>query len=324
MNRQNLISELENIAGRGKVLCDEPLLRHCSFRTGGPADFFVRVGTRDQLRQVLALLKAEGRETFLLGRGTNLLIGDKGYRGAVITMTDAGAGPETNTEAGKKSGEEEPLRQIRVEGTTLAAGAGATLQSIALTAARCGLAGLEFAAGIPGSLGGGIVMNAGAYDGEMKQVVREVTLLEDGEVRNLSGEEMQFGYRTSYMKSHEAVVLGAVMDLKEGDPAAITARIRELAVKRREKQPLEYASAGSTFKRPAIPGVYAGRLIQDAGLRGYACGDAQVSEKHCGFVINRGGASAAQIRRVIEDVRERVFEDSGIRLEREVIYLGEF
>ena len=159
---------------------------------------------------------------------------------------------------------------------------------------------------------------------EMKQVVREVTLLEDGEIRTLTGEEMQFGYRTSYMKSHEGAVLGAVMDLKEGDPAAITERIRELAVKRREKQPLEYASAGSTFKRPAIPGVYAGRLIQDAGLRGYACGDAQVSEKHCGFVINRGGASAAQIRRVIEDVRERVFENSGIRLEREVIYLGEF
>ena len=130
------------------------------------------------------------------------------------------------------------------------------------------------------------------------------------------------GARTDH--AHEGAVLGAVMDLKEGDPAAITARIRELAVKRREKQPLEYASAGSTFKRPAIPGVYAGRLIQDAGLRGYACGDAQVSEKHCGFVINRGGASAAQIRRVIEDVRERVFENSGIRLEREVIYLGEF
>lgn len=318
MNRQTLLKELENITGRGRVLSDEPLLRHCSFRTGGPADLFVRTGTADQLRQVLALLKAEGVETFLLGRGTNLLIGDKGFKGAVITMTDTASEKEAESEG------REPLRRISVSGTTLTAGAGASLQSIALTAARYGLSGLEFAAGIPGSLGGGIVMNAGAYDGEMKQVVREVTLLEDGEIRTLTGEEMQFGYRTSYMKSHEGAVLGAVMDLKEGDPAAITERIRELAVKRREKQPLEYASAGSTFKRPAIPGVYAGRLIQDAGLRGYACGDAQVSEKHCGFVINRGHATSAQILQVIEDVSRRVYEDTGILLQREVICLGEF
>ncbi len=321
MNRQNLISELEQITGRGRVFTDEPLMKHCSFRTGGPADLMIRVGTADQLKKVLALLKAEGKETFLLGRGTNLLIGDGGFRGAVITMTEAGSiSGEENGPAGK-----EPLSKVTASGTTLSAGAGATLQTIALTAARCGLSGLEFAAGIPGSLGGGIVMNAGAYDGEMKQVVREVTLLEEGEVRTRTGDEMEFGYRTSYMKSHPgAVVLGAVMELKEGDPEAVTARIRELAIKRREKQPLEYASAGSTFKRPAIPGVYAGRLIQDAGLRGYACGDAQVSEKHCGFVINRGSASASQIRSVIEEVTKRVFEDSGILLEREVIYLGEF
>lgn len=319
MNRNTLIKELENICGRGRILKDEPLMRHCSFRTGGPADLLVRVGTAGQLQGVLALLKEEGLETFLLGRGTNLLIGDKGYRGAVITMTGTGSAPDQD-----QSGAE-PLGQVSVSGTTLTAGAGATLQGIALTAAGQGLSGLEFAAGIPGSLGGGIVMNAGAYDGEMKQVVREVTLLEEGEIRTRTGQEMEFGYRTSYMKSHPgAVVLGAVLDLKEADPQAVMDRIRELAVKRREKQPLEYASAGSTFKRPAIPGVYAGRLIQDAGLRGYACGDAQVSEKHCGFVINRGGASAAQIRSVIETVRERVYENSGILLEREVIYLGEF
>lgn len=201
MNRQTLLKELENITGRGRVLSDEPLLRHCSFRTGGPADLFVRTGTADQLRQVLALLKAEGVETFLLGRGTNLLIGDKGFKGAVITMTDTASEKEAESEG------REPLRRISVSGTTLTAGAGASLQSIALTAARYGLSGLEFAAGIPGSLGGGIVMNAGAYDGEMKQVVREVTLLEDGEIRTLTGEEMQFAYRTSYMKSHEGAVL---------------------------------------------------------------------------------------------------------------------
>ena len=172
MNRQTLLKELENITGRGRVLSDEPLLRHCSFRTGGPADLFVRTGTADQLRQVLALLKAEGVETFLLGRGTNLLIGDKGFKGAVITMTDTASEKEAESEG------REPLRRISVSGTTITAGAGASLQSIALTAARYGLSGLEFAAGIPGSLGGGIVMNAGAYDGEMKQVVREVTLLE--------------------------------------------------------------------------------------------------------------------------------------------------
>ena len=319
MNRQILIKELENITGQGRVLADEPLMRHCSFRTGGPADLLVRVGTAGELKAVLSFLKEEGVDTFLLGRGTNLLIGDKGYRGAVITMTDSGTLPQAE-DAGA-----EPLGRISVSGTAVTAGAGASLQSIAMTAARYSLAGLEFAAGIPGSLGGGIVMNAGAYDGEMKQVVREVTLLEDGEIRTLTGPEMEFGYRTSYLKSHKgAVVLGAVLDLKEGDGAAVAARIRELALRRREKQPLEYASAGSTFKRPAIPGVYAGRLIQDAGLRGYALGDAQVSEKHCGFVINKGGASADQIRRVIEFVRQKVFESSGILLEREVIYLGEF
>ena len=326
MIRHELIEELENITGKGRVLTEEPLSGHCSFRTGGPADLMIRVGTAGELQRVLALLEEEGTEVFLLGRGTNLLIGDRGYRGAVITMTDP-AGHASSDAAGEEASgdlDRAPLCRISLEGRTLTAGAGASLQRIALTAARAGLAGLSFAAGIPGSLGGGIVMNAGAYGGEMKQVVKSVTILEKGKVRTLSCQEMDFGYRTSYMKHTDGAVLSARMELTPGDPGEILEEIRSLAVKRREKQPLEYASAGSTFKRPQGPGLYAGRLIQDAGLRGYACGDAQVSEKHCGFVINRGSASAAQIRRVIEDVRTRVFEQTGILLEREVIYLGDF
>ena len=326
MIRQSFIEELENITGKGQVLAEEPLSRHCSFRTGGPADLMIRVGTAGQLQAVLSLLEEEGTDHVLLGRGTNLLIGDRGYRGAVITMTDQSSRPAadvTGTDPVQSQGGG-PLCRISVEGNIVTAGAGATLQAIALTAARAGLSGLEFAAGIPGSLGGGIVMNAGAYGGEMKQVIRNVTILEKGCIRTLPAGEMEFGYRTSYMKKTDGAVLSAVMELTPADPETVLSGIRDLALKRREKQPLEYASAGSTFKRPQGPGLFAGRLIQDAGLRGYACGDAQVSEKHCGFVINRGGATAAQIRRVIEDVRTRVFENSGILLEREVIYLGDF
>ena len=208
----------------------------------------------------------------------------------------------------------------------LTAGAGTTLQKIALTAAAHGLSGLEFAAGIPGSVGGGIVMNAGAYGGEMRQCVSAVTMLpmegDSSEPFTYTGEQMEFGYRTSVLKRIRAAVTEAVFTLEEDDPEAIRARIREMAMKRRDKQPLEYPSAGSTFKRPE--GYFAGKLIMDAGLRGYRCGDAQVSEKHCGFVINRGHATSAQILQVIEDVSRRVYEDTGIRLQREVICLGEF
>lgn len=289
---------------------DELLSGHCSFRTGGPADLFIQVCTEEELVRTLELLEASDVEVFLLGRGTNLLIGDGGYRGAVVTMC-------------APSGADSDLCDVRIDGFRLRAGAGASLLKIAMAARDASLSGFEFAAGIPGSLGGAVMMNAGAYGGEMKDVVRSVRIYyPDSGIRELTGDEMEFGYRTSRLKRENGIVLGAEMELEPGDRQKITNKITELAQKRMDKQPLEYASAGSTFKRPE--GYFAGKLIQDAGLMGFSVGDAQVSEKHAGFVINRGNASAAQIRQLIEEVQRVVLEDSGVQLEREVIFLGEF
>ena len=305
-----LLSELYNITSPDRVRQNEILAQHCSFRTGGPADLFIQVVSADELAETIDILAAYGCETFLLGRGTNLLIGDRGFRGAVVTMCPPAGG-------------ESELSGVRAEGCLLTAGAGASLNKIAIAARDAGLAGFEFAAGIPGSLGGAVIMNAGAYGGEMKDVVRSVDVLYPGTgIRRLSAQELEFGYRTSRVKHEHAIVLGAELELTPGDIDGISSRIAELARQRREKQPLEFASAGSTFKRPE--GYFAGKLIQDAGLKGFSIGDAQVSEKHAGFVINRGGASAAQIRQLIEDVQRIVLENSGVKLEREVIFLGEF
>ena len=305
-----LLSELYNSTSPDRVRQNEILAQHCSFRTGGPADLFIQVVSADELAETIDILAAYGCETFLLGRGTNLLIGDRGFRGAVVTMCPPAGG-------------ESELSGVRAEGCLLTAGAGASLNKIAIAARDAGLAGFEFAAGIPGSLGGAVIMNAGAYGGEMKDVVRSVDVLYPGTgIRRLSAQELEFGYRTSRVKHEHAIVLGAELELTPGDIDGISSRIAELARQRREKQPLEFASAGSTFKRPE--GYFAGKLIQDAGLKGYRVGEAQVSEKHAGFVINRGGASAAQIRQLIEDVQRIVFENSGVKLEREVIFLGEF
>lgn len=310
MITNELIREIRNIASPDRVTEKEILARHCSFRTGGPADLFIRVCDEEELEKITALLTRSGTDMFLLGRGTNLLIGDRGYRGAVITMC-------------APAGTESALTDVTVQGTRISAGAGASLQKIALAARDAGLTGLEFAAGIPGSLGGAVMMNAGAYGGEMKQVVRSVKILRKEKGAFLcGGEEMEFGYRTSRLKREEGIVLGAEMELEPGDRKAISDRITELAQMRKEKQPLEFASAGSTFKRPE--GYFAGKLIQDAGLKGFRVGDAQVSEKHAGFVINRGEASAAQIRQLIEQVQRGVLENSGVQLETEVIFLGEF
>lgn len=310
MITRELILQLQKIVAPGRVREKEILASHSSFRTGGPADLFIEVCDREELMKVMDLLAQSQTEVFLLGRGTNLLIGDGGYRGAVVTMC-APAGTET------------ALNRVEVDGTMLRAGAGASLLKIAMAARDAGLAGFEFAAGIPGSLGGAVMMNAGAYGGEMKQVVRSVDVLYPGkEVRTYSGEEMEFGYRTSRLKREDGIVLAAAIELAPGDKQAITDRITELAQQRKDKQPLEFASAGSTFKRPE--GYFAGKLIQDAGLKGFRVGDAQVSEKHAGFVINRGNASAAQIRKLIEEVQRIVLEDAGVQLEREVIFLGEF
>ena len=330
---KDLMEEMERILPSGQILYDEPMERHCSFRTGGPADALVLVRTEEELIKLMSLLKSCGEKYFLLGKGTNLLIGDGGYRGVIVTAAGAGL-PEDRGKTAQEgdqiqdgqSGEEGSLSVldgIRVRGNRLTAGAGATLKAAALAARDHGLTGLEFAAGIPGSVGGGLAMNAGAYGGEMKMAVRSVRLLmPDGSLCTKSTEEMEFGYRTSILRTIPAVVLGAEFELEEGDREAIRRRILELAAERRAKQPLNYPSAGSTFKRPE--GYFAGKLIMDAGLRGYSVGGAQVSELHCGFVINRGDATSAQVRQLIEEVQKKVYEDSGIMLEREVIFLGEF
>ena len=299
-----ILKEAENIVGAENVLQNEPMSVHCSFRTGGPADLFVKVQDEEKLAALLKLLREREIPYFLIGRGTNLLVGDKGFRGCVIMLD----GSFTMTEC---------------RGTRILAGAGVSQAAVAASARNHSLTGYEFAAGIPGSVGGGLVMNAGAYGGEMKQVVESVDVLtENGGVRTLSNAQMQFGYRTSILKREPWIALRACIVLQNGDQNAITEKMADLAKRRRDRQPLEYASAGSTFKRPE--GYYAGKLIQDSGLMGYHIGDACVSEKHAGFVVNKGHADSTQIRKVIEHVQEEVLRQQGVALEREVIFFGEF
>ena len=320
-----LQEEMGRILPSEQIRYNEPMDRHCSFRTGGPADALVLVRTEEEMASLLKLLRDSGQPYFLLGRGTNLLIGDGGYRGVIVTAAPAPSAEKTQTASARSQDlpGDFPLDGICVEGNLITAGAGATLKAAAMAAMEHGLTGLEFAAGIPGTVGGGLVMNAGAYGGEIRLTVRSVRLLmPDGSVQELTADRMEFGYRTSLLRRIEAAALRAQFELTPGDPDKIRSRVLELAEQRRSKQPLEFPSAGSTFKRPE--GYFAGKLIMDAGLAGYSVGGAQVSEKHCGFVINRGGATSAQIRTLISDVQEKVFEDSGVRLEREVIFLGEF
>ena len=286
------------------ILSKEPMWKHTTFRVGGEADCFVRISSPSQLAGLIPRLKENKIPWFIMGNGSNLLVGDKGFRGVILQI-------------GSKMG------ALSTEGSRIRAGAGALLSAAAKYAMEQGLAGLEFASGIPGTVGGGVMMNAGAYGGEMKQVIRSVTVLdENGRVFELEGGAMEFGYRTSVIKRRRLIVLEAVMALEAGDREEIRVKMEELAARRKEKQPLEFASAGSTFKRPE--GYFAGKLIMEAGLRGYGVGGARVSEKHCGFVINAGEACAADIAAVIKEVRRRVKEHSGVSLEPEVIFLGDF
>ena len=277
---------------------------HTTFRVGGPAECFITVDTRKQLAKALSYLQMTGWDFFILGNGSNLLVGDRGYRGVVIRLGAEFSG-------------------IEVSGEKVTVGAGALLGSAAKAALEAGLTGFEFAAGIPGTLGGAVRMNAGAYGGEMKQVVESVEVMGmDGEILYLDNETMEFGYRTSAIKNRPYVVLSAQLKLKTGEKEKISETMRELAQKRREKQPLEFPSAGSTFKRPE--GHFAGKLIQDAGLAGKSVGGAQVSEKHCGFVINRGDATAADVSQLIRETQNTVQDKFGVTLEPEVIFLGDF
>ena len=282
---------------------DEPLSRHTSFRIGGPADLMLLPGSAEELEAVCRFLAARGERPFLLGNGTNLLFSDHGLR-RVALKTSPGAG------------------SVRIDGNRVTAEAGATLAHTASAALGAGLSGLEFAHGIPGSVGGGVVMNAGAYGGELRDVVVETDYLDANmETRTLRGGEHDFSYRHSFFSDHPGFVLRAVFSLAPGDPEAIADRMRELADKRRASQPLDMPSAGSTFKRPE--GGFAAALIDEAGLKGFSIGGAQVSPKHAGFVVNTGGATADDVLRLIDHIRETVLARSGILLEPEVRIIGE-
>ena len=295
---------IESFIPGEQILFHEPMSKHTTFRVGGEAACMIYVQTEEEIRKLVSYLNQIEEDYFMLGNGSNLLVGDKGYRGIVIKF-------------GKQ------MEEIQVDGERMTVKAGALLSKAAVTAKEHGLTGLEFAAGIPGSMGGAIVMNAGAYDGEMKQIVESVRIMDrNGEILTLDNDAMEFGYRTSVVKDRPYIVLEVVLRLQPGDKEAIGARMEELAALRKSKQPLEYPSAGSTFKRPE--GYYAGKLIMDAGMRGYRIGGAQVSDKHCGFVVNVNKATAADIKEVIEEVQERVKKRFHVSLEPEVIFLGDF
>lgn len=301
---QSIYYKLAEILPEDRIRTDEPMCNHTTFRVGGAADFFVMPGTYEEAAQTVSLCQDQDIPYYIVGNGSNLLVSDQGFRGVLIHI-----------------GEE--LSDIQTEGDVVTAQAGALLSVIANRALDHGLAGFEFASGIPGTLGGACIMNAGAYGGEMGDVLTEFTVLtQEGELRTIPRSQMELGYRSSIAARKGYLVLEAVMRLKKGDPQEIRARMEELREKRVSKQPLQYPSAGSTFKRPE--GYFAGKLIQDAGLRGLAVGGAQVSEKHCGFIVNKGGATAKDVAELMRLVAEIVEEKFGVRLEPEVKRLGEF
>ena len=280
-----------------RLMKEELMAKHTTFRIGGPAEVYA-CPNQEQLPALLEAAKKENAEVTVIGNGSNLLVGDKGIRGLVIEI---GSG----------------MNDIRVEGTKIVAGAGALLSKVANEAAAAGLGGMEFAAGIPGSIGGAVTMNAGAYGGESVKVIDP-----EGMMHTLSVEELDLSYRHSCIMEKGGIVVEATIKLEKKPEEEIRAQMADLRNRRVEKQPLEYPSAGSTFKRPE--GYFAGKLIMDAGLRGYTVGGAQVSEKHCGFVINHANATAADVRQLMQDVKEKVKEQFGVELEPEVKMIGEF
>lgn len=300
----SILEGLCQILGEQNVKVNEPMKKHTTFRVGGPADYFLTPEDVGQVQEIVIFLKKNNVPYYIVGNGSNLLVGDLGYRGAIIQIY-------------------QKMNQIRTEGEYIYADAGALLSKIAAEALSKELTGFEFASGIPGTLGGAVMMNAGAYGGEMKHVIQEATVLtKNGEIVTRTVDEMELAYRSSIFSKNGDIVLSAVLKFEKGKKESIRARMDELKEQRVTKQPLEYPSAGSTFKRPE--GYFAGKLIQDAGLRGFQVGGAQVSEKHCGFVINKDHATAADIVSLMEQVSDKVEAQFGVRLEPEVKRLGEF
>ena len=297
-----LTEALRAFARPEQILLDEPMARHTTFRVGGPADVMFFPASAEQITAALEAAAGLGVPALVIGNGSNLLVRDGGIRGLVVALGEG-------------------YSAVACEGETITAQAGASLARVAQAAQAAGLAGLEFASGIPGSLGGGCAMNAGAYGGQLSDVLLSAQVLLDGAVRTLSRDEMEMGYRTTLPLRRGGVVLSARFGLRRDEPEAIAARMRELNGRRRDKQPLNYPSAGSVFKRPE--GYFAGALIEQAGLKGRAVGRAQVSEKHAGFIVNTGGATAGDVTALIALVQDEVEARFGVRLEPEVRILGE-
>ena len=301
MSIERLTAALRALAP-DRLLENEPMARHTTFRVGGPAERMFFPSSEEELCAAVRLAREEDVPVQLVGNGSNLLVRDGGLKGLTIVLGES-------------------FSEIRIDGTRLCAQAGALLSRVAAAAQAAGLAGLEFASGIPGTLGGGCAMNAGAYGGQLSDALVSARVLLDGEVRTLSLSEMEMGYRATRPLREGGVVLSACFALEAGDPAAILARMQDLNARRREKQPLNLPSAGSTFKRPE--GHFAGALIEQCGLKGYAIGGAQVSAKHAGFIVNTGGATASDLLALIEHVQRVVLEETGVQLEPEVRILGE-
>lgn len=299
----NFIEKVKRELPELNIVSDELMSKHTTFKVGGAADYFA-TPTAKELGALLAIAKECDVAVTIIGNGSNLLVGDRGIRGLVIEIGKA-------------------MEYIQIDGMTMTVGAGTILAKAANEAACAELGGMEFAAGIPGSMGGAVVMNAGAYGGEIKDILESATVIsQDGEIITLSSQELDLSYRHSCVLEKGYIVLSARLKLEKKDEAQIRELMADLRNRRIEKQPLEYPSAGSTFKRPE--GYFAGKLIEDAGLRGYTVGGACVSEKHCGFVVNKGDACAADVLNVIKDVKVKVYEKFGVELEPEVKMIGEF
>ena len=301
-DRREIRGKLAGILGEDRVLADEPMSEHTTFGIGGPADLYAIPTTAEELLSTLAAVREGGVPYFLLGKGSDLLVSDDGFRGVIIAVGDG-------------------LKGFSRDGNVLEFGAGVSLKEATDKALELGLGGFEFACGIPGSIGGACFMNAGAYGGQMADVLVGVrAIMPDGTVEDVPAGELKLGYRTSLIRTEGLVVISAKVRLEPRDPGQIAETMRDLNRRREEKQPLELGSAGSTFKRPE--GYFAGKLISDAGCKGYRVGDAQVSTKHAGFVVNLGHATASDVHAVIEHVQQEVERQFGVRLETEVLFLG--
>ncbi len=301
MISEAVVEALQRFVPRENISLQEPMAGHTTFRIGGPADCFLQLENAEQLKNLRRYLGMAGVPFFVLGNGSNLLVNDSGYRGVILQI-------------GQK------MSNIAVEGCRIVAQAGATMAQVARAAMEHGLSGLEFASGIPGTVGGGVVMNAGAYGGEMSQVVTQVNVVSrEGEIMELDNGTMEFAYRSSVIRNSPFTVTEVTFCLEPGDRDAIRNRMEELAASRREKQPLEYPSAGSTFKRPE--GHFAGKLIMEAGFKGFQIGGARVSEKHCGFIVNAGNATAKDVKAVIAEIQAQVKERFRVELEPEIVML---